>query len=224
MYKEMLFMLYVIWVLPSLCQHLPAMFRLPLHGYFQTVHSRRRPDGIGKIHWLISINAKTNLHPTCFRFPDEYCCPLYIDPVDPLFKKVGQLFLQKIIAEYGGTNHIYFSDPFNEMQPRLADAKYLSDASLGIYETMKIVDADAVWLLQGWMFVKNPFWSDELLKAFLTAVPKGRMLVLDLQSENYPQYSRTNSFYGQPYIWCMLHNFGGTLGMHGSVDVVNTVC
>lgn len=123
-------------------------------------------------------------------FPDEYCCPLYIDPVDPLFTKIGQMFLRRIIDVYGGSNHIYFSDPFNELQPRLSDATYLANASKGIYETMATVDPDAVWLLQGWMFVKNPFWSDPLLRAFVTAVPHGRMLVLDLQSENSPQYKR----------------------------------
>lgn len=133
------------------------------------------------------------------------------------------MFLKKIIAAYGGTNHIYFSDPFNEMHPRLSNAEYLANASYGIFDTMKSVDSEAIWLLQGWMFVQNQFWTDDLIKAFLTAVPLGRMLVLDLQSENYPQYDRTFSFYGQPYIWCMLHNFGGTLGMHGSVEIVNTV-
>lgn len=45
--------------------------------------------------------------------------------------------------------------------------------------------------------------------------------MLDLQSETHPQYNRTKSFYGQPFIWCMLHNFGGTLGMHGSIRIVN---
>lgn len=50
---------------------------------------------------------------------------------------------------------------------------------------------------------------------------QGKILVLDLQSEQHPQYNRTLSFYGQPFIWCMLHNFGGTLGMHGSVRFVN---
>lgn len=49
------------------------------------------------------------------------------------------------------------------------------------------------------------------------------MLVLDLQSEQFPQYKRLESYYGQPFIWCMLHNFGGTLGMFGSVDIINTV-
>lgn len=124
---------------------------------------------------------------------------------------------------YGGTDHIYFSDPFNEIQPPLADPVYMANAAKCIYQAMHSVDSKAVWLLQGWMFVKNPFWRDDLIRSFLTAVPKGNMLVLDLQSENYPQYERTNFYYGQPFIWCMLHNFGGTMGMHGSVDVVNEV-
>jgi alpha-N-acetylglucosaminidase len=106
-----------------------------------------------------------------YRFPDQYCCPLFLDPVDPLFTSVGEKFLQKIIAKYG-TNHIYFSDPFNEVQPHLAEPDYLRNASLGIYNIMKSVDSNAVWLLQAWMFVKNPFWRDDLLEAFLTAVPK----------------------------------------------------
>jgi alpha-N-acetylglucosaminidase len=50
---------------------------------------------------------------------------------------------------------------------------------------------------------------------------QGNILVLDLQSEQHPQYNRTKSFYGQPFIWCMLHNFGGTQGMHGSIRLVN---
>lgn len=52
---------------------------------------------------------------------------------------------------------------------------------------------------------------------------QGRMLILDLQSEQFPQYSRLNSYYGQPFIWCMLHNFGGTLGMFGSAEIINQV-
>lgn len=49
------------------------------------------------------------------------------------------------------------------------------------------------------------------------------MLVLDLMSEINPQYERLDSYFGQPYIWCMLHNFGGTLGMHGTARRVNEV-
>lgn len=43
---------------------------------------------------------------------------------------------------------------------------------------MKAVDEKAVWLLQAWMFVKNPFWSDELIEGFLTSVPKVRYTII----------------------------------------------
>lgn len=49
------------------------------------------------------------------------------------------------------------------------------------------------------------------------------MIVLDLQSEQFPQFTRLQQYFGQPYIWCMLHNFGGTLGMYGSSGVINSV-
>lgn len=155
------------------------------------------------------------------RFPDKYCCPLFIDPIDPLFQQIGKLFLSNIIEEYGDTDHIYFSDPFNENTPSNLTTAYMSDVSRSIYQGMKSVDDKAVWLLQAWMFVHNPLWNDDIKKSFLTAVPQGHILVLDLQAEQYPQYTGTMSFFGQPFIWCMLHNFGGTLGMHGALDFVN---
>ena len=52
---------------------------------------------------------------------------------------------------------------------------------------------------------------------------QGHMIILDLMSERQPQYSRFESFYGQPFIWCMLHNFGGTVEMYGDVESVNKV-
>nr|XP_014100411.2 alpha-N-acetylglucosaminidase [Bactrocera oleae] len=154
-------------------------------------------------------------------FPNKYCCDLFLDPSEPLFSQIAVKFLNKTIENYGSDN-IYFCDPFNEIQPRIANAEYMNATAFHIYKSMRLVDNSAVWLLQGWMFVKNIFWTDELIKAFLLAAPLGKMLVLDLQSEQFPQYERTFSFHGQPFIWCMLHNFGGTLGMHGSVDIVNT--
>ncbi|EDV98750.1 alpha-N-acetylglucosaminidase [Drosophila grimshawi] len=154
------------------------------------------------------------------QFPDPYCCALFIEPSDPLFQLVGAQFLRRVIQIYG-SNHIYFSDPFNEMQPRIAEPGYISSTARAIYNSMRMVDKDPVWLLQGWMFLDNAYWSDELIEAFLTAVPRGRMLVLDLQSEQFPQYQRTFSYYGQPFVWCMLNNFGGTLGMFGSAHLIN---
>ncbi|XP_001865888.2 alpha-N-acetylglucosaminidase [Culex quinquefasciatus] len=185
----------MILALPAFAGHLPVQFK------------------------AMFPQAKLNPVEVWNGFPAQYASPLFLDPVDPLFQKIGSKFVAKAIARYG-TDHIYFSDPFNEIQPRSESARYLASAAAGIYQAMVDVDPLAVWLLQGWMLVKNPFWSDRAIKAFFTAVPNGRMLVLDLQSEQFPQYVRTQSYYGQPFIWCMLSNFGGTLGMLGSVDLV----
>ncbi|KAH8400476.1 hypothetical protein KR222_001085 [Zaprionus bogoriensis] len=153
------------------------------------------------------------------RFPDPYCCSLFVEPDDALFRQLATMFLRRVQQVYG-TNHIYFCDPFNELMPRLDTPDYIRATAQAIYNSMREVDADAVWLLQGWMFLKINYWRDELIEAFLTAVPRGRILVLDLQSEQFPQYQRTYSYYGQPFVWCMLNNFGGTLGMFGSAQLI----
>ena len=43
------------------------------------------------------------------------------------------------------------------------------------------------------------------------------MLVLDLFSESEPQWQRTNSYYGKPWIWCELHDYGDNMGLYGQV-------
>lgn len=76
--------------------------------------------------------------------------------------------------------------------------------------------------MQGWLFQHEPdFWLPDQVRALLQGVPLGRMLVLDLFAESKPVYSWTESFYGQPFIWCMLHNFGGNHGLFGMADSVN---
>ena len=46
------------------------------------------------------------------------------------------------------------------------------------------------------------------------------MIVLDLHSDVKPLYSQFDSYYGQPFVWCMLHNFGGQLGLQGNVEQI----
>jgi alpha-N-acetylglucosaminidase len=42
-------------------------------------------------------------------------------------------------------------------------------------------------------------------------------------SEIRPIFKKFEGYYGQPFIWCMLHNFGGVLGLIGSLDSLNSV-
>lgn len=85
------------------------------------------------------------------------------------------------------------------------------------------VDPQAIWLMQGWLFFSDAaFWKPAQIQALLHGVPIGRMIVLDLFAETEPIYSYTKSFYGQPFIWCMLHNFGGNSGFFGTVESINS--
>ena len=46
------------------------------------------------------------------------------------------------------------------------------------------------------------------------------MIILDLNSEQNPLWNKTNSFFGKPFIWCLLHNYGGTRGIYGNLTCI----
>ncbi|KAM9296713.1 alpha-N-acetylglucosaminidase [Gastrophryne carolinensis] len=154
-------------------------------------------------------------------FNCTYSCSYILDPEDPLFQRVGGLFMTELIHEFG-TDHIYSADTFNEMTPSCSDPAYLSAVSNAIFKSMVRVDPGAIWMLQGWIFFNDPFfWKPAQIKALLHGAPIGKMIVLDLFAEASPVYQLTESFYGQPFIWCMLHNFGGNHGLFAKVESVN---
>ncbi len=145
--------------------------------------------------------------------------PAYVlNPETPMFKEIGRKFLTELINTFG-TDHLYSADTFNEMTPISNDSTYLNGMAKKIYESMSAVDTQAVWIMQGWMFLDRPnFWQPTQMKALFSAVPEDKLIVLDLNSELNPVWSRTDAFYGEKWIWCMLHNFGGRLSMFGDMS------
>ncbi len=47
------------------------------------------------------------------------------------------------------------------------------------------------------------------------------MIILDLDSANGPQYFRTHSYFGQPFIYNDLFNFGGSYILYDKVASIN---
>ena len=66
------------------------------------------------------------------------------------------------------------------------------------------------------------FWTNDRIKAFLSDVPNDKMIILDLNSEQSPKWSSTESYFGKPFIWCLLHNYGGTRGIYGNLTTIAT--
>ena len=82
-------------------------------------------------------------------------------------------------------------------------------------------DPESIWVMQGWLFYSDrKFWKAPQIKALLDAVPNQHMILLDLAAEIEPVWKRTNAFYGKPWIWNMVHNFGGNISMFGRMDGV----
>ncbi|XP_069126056.1 alpha-N-acetylglucosaminidase-like [Argopecten irradians] len=171
------------------------------------------------ITWLYPESNVSRL-PDWAGFNGTYCCNLLLDFDDPLFKQIGVQFLKELMDEFG-TDHIYNIDTFNEMDPKSNDPVYLAKASRTIYDVVIEADPNGIWLMQGWLFQAEYFWKPDQIKAYLTGVPTGKMMILDLYSEIAPIFTRTQSYYGQPFIWCMLHNFGGTSEMYGAFLNIN---
>jgi len=149
-------------------------------------------------------------------FKDTYI----LDSEDPLFAGIGKKYLEKQ-TEIFGTDHLYSADTFNENEPPSNDPAFLSRLSGRIYEGMKQADPEAVWVMQGWLFYSDrKFWNAPQIKALLDAIPNDKMILLDLATEIEPVWKRTEAFYGKPWIWNMLHNFGGNISMFGRMETV----
>ncbi|TWI93927.1 alpha-N-acetylglucosaminidase [Mucilaginibacter frigoritolerans] len=149
-------------------------------------------------------------------FSDTYI----LDTKDPMFNEIGAKFLAAQTKLYG-TDHLYSADTFNENEPPTDDPAYLSELSLRVYQAMSKYDPRATWVMQGWLFFSDrKFWKTPQIKALLQPVPDNHMIILDLATEIEPVWKRTEAYYGKPWIWNMLHNFGGNISMFGRIEEV----
>ena len=145
----------------------------------------------------------------------------FLDSFDPLFSQIQEEFLKEQTRMFG-TDHIYGTDPFNEVTPPSWEPQYLANVSKHIYESMTKVDEKAQWLQMGWIFYfMQDKWTNERIKAYLQAVPQDKMVLLDYFCDDTEIWKRTESFYSQPYVWCYLGNFGGNTSLKGNLEDVN---
>ena len=143
-----------------------------------------------------------------------------LDPEEELFTEIGKMFIQEQTTLYG-SDHYYSADTFNENTPPTNDSTYLAQMSAKVYSAMSDVDSEAVWVMQGWLFYhERKFWGEKEIKALLGAVPDDNMIILDLWTERHPVWTRTDAYYGKPWIWCMLHNFGQNITLSGNLNNV----
>lgn len=154
-------------------------------------------------------------------FDQEYQS-YFLDSFDPLFAKIQKAYLEAQTKRFG-TDHIYGIDPFNEVTPPSWEPEYLASVSNNLYQSLTNVDPDATWLQMTWIFFfARHNWTNERIEAFLKAVPQDKMLLLDYYCENTEVWKQTESYFGQPYIWSYLGNFGGNTVLEGNLKDIDT--
>ena len=141
----------------------------------------------------------------------------FLDSEDPLYTKIQKLFIKEQTRLFG-TDHIYGIDPFNEMSPPNWEPEYLGHVSKHIYQSLAAADPKAEWLQMAWfLYYQRRDWIPERTRAMMQGVPAGKMTMLDYFCERMEVWRMHNGFYGQPFIWCYLGNFGGSSAMQGNV-------
>lgn len=126
-----------------------------------------------------------------------------LDPLDPLFFEFGTVYLNKM-NELLGNHHFIACDPFHEGTPPKSSRAYLNDVGKAINRLYENFDSESVWVMQAWTMRKH----------IVKAVPKNRLLILDLNSEKTPQ---NDNCWGYPVVSGMLHDFGGKNSMQGKL-------
>ena len=148
---------------------------------------------------------------------DERYRTYFLNSEDPLYGRIQRMFLEEQTRLFG-TDHIYGIDPFNEVDPPSFEPDYLNKVSQHIYESLTAVDPQAEWLQMAWfLYYQRKDYTPERTRAMLTGVPQGKMTMLDYYCEYKEMWREHEGFYGQPFIWCYLGNFGGNTNVQGRV-------
>ena len=155
-------------------------------------------------------------------FNETYTDVTIMTPDQSLFTQLGAQFYRHVTSTMGPSK-FYNVDLYNEMEPLRSDDAYLKEANQLTFEAMRqgTEDVDVVFVMQGWLFHEG-YWTPERTQAYLSGVPVGNMLILDLNTEQAPVWTKYESFYGHAWSWCLLHNYGGRRGLYGNISRVTT--
>jgi alpha-N-acetylglucosaminidase len=161
-------------------------------------------------------NADIKAMSTWDEFEEPYRT-FFLNSEDPLYSIIQKMYLEEQTRMFG-SDHIYGIDPFNEMDPPSFEPEYLHKISEHIYKSLTAVDPQAEWLQMGWfLYYQRKDYTPERAKAMLMGVPQGKMTMLDYYCEYKEMWRDLDGFFGQPYIWCYLGNFGGNSNIQGNV-------
>ncbi len=149
--------------------------------------------------------AKIDKLPSWYGYDGVY----FLDPSEPLFKELSKLFI-KVQTELYGNSHFFAGDIFHEIDSLVDDNAYLDKVYKGIQDGLLHADKDAKWVLQSWSIRNNNIHK----------LDKNHIIILDLYCDSEPKWQNTGAFHGHPWIWNIINNFGGRVGLGGNLKFI----
>lgn len=158
---------------------------------------------------------------------NSYQRPANLSPTDSRFAEIADLYYKEQTRLYGKSDY-YSMDPFHESGNDAA-VDY-GKAGEALMSAMKRANPHAIWVVQGWNENPRP--------QMIANLKVGDLLVLDLFSESRQNFkdfctgentsdtgkkdfstSKKEGIYGKhQWLFCLLENFGGNVGLHGRMD------
>lgn len=158
---------------------------------------------------------------------NSYQRPANLSPTDSRFAEIANLYYKELTRLYGKSDY-YSMDPFHESGNDAA-VDY-GKAGEALMSAMKRANPHAIWVVQGWNENPRP--------QMIANLKVGDLLVLDLFSESRQNFedfctgentsgtekkdsgtSKKEGIYGKhQWLFCLLENFGGNVGLHGRMD------
>ena len=158
---------------------------------------------------------------------NSYQRPANLSPTDSQFAEIADLYYKELTRLYGKSDY-YSMDPFHESGNDAA-VDY-GKAGEALMSAMKRANPHAIWVVQGWNENPRP--------QMIANLKVGDLLVLDLFSESRQNFkdfctgentsgtgkkdfstSKKEGIYGKhQWLFCLLENFGGNVGLHGRMD------
>lgn len=158
-------------------------------------------------------NKKLGLNVTEPALWNGFTRPAFLLPTDSRFNEIASLYYKELEKLFGKANY-YSMDPFHELED--AGSVDFDAAGKAVLKAMKNVNPKATWVIQGW--TENP--RPEMIKN----LNNGDILILDLFSECRPMWGipsiwkREKGYEQHDWLFCMIENFGGNVGLHGRMD------
>ena len=134
--------------------------------------------------------------------------PRIIDPTYEGFAEIAADYYA-CLKEVMGESQYYSMDPFHE-GGAISSGKY-TEAYRAIYDAMEATKPGSQWVIQQWQ------WDGNQRKS-ISAVPAGRLIVLDLFSDGRPAFDHYNGYAPQDAVFCAIPNFGGRSGLMGRLN------